>query len=1097
MLTPRRRYPIQQAQYTSLGTLPTICWDSYGRKNRLSAHNSGMIQSPVTVKIARPDSSLGRSPRLEQLASPMAPSPALNSTPDPCAKETVLSALRESRKRAVEEEEDDRSSPSAQENKRRRHGSSGSGQSAFEPLVANGAPASLVPKPGALKRSLLPSHCLDDGSSKRSRTSSLSSINSLAVGGIPSTLRNAIASSYSSSRGLAQLWKRSGPSTSPLSSPASSRSQTPERPNKKARYPNASLTEEEPHRSSTSTPMKADKEVQAEKTAEETPLQIAPSSPGARSSPGSGGKRKRRIQLLSVRRGNHFPLPPPPQLGYSVTSEDLDAEKAAALQWFNKVLEEKTDPSTSPPVETPPEPTALSFTPMSAAPAPVPLAVVTAAGSNVLLESLKKRQEEQSCCPGQAEPSAAAAVSSWPLVLPASPDVGSLAVPVGSPEAAQPLAPAPAPAPAPPSAAQPASGTSGVTVPSSSSSSSSSSELGQTPARPSSAPKPNILFGILTSPPASQPMTTALTTTAAAAAPAPAAPPPSTAPVFKPVFGSLAKAAEGLGFPVSGQGASAAAPSSEMAPPSGASPGVAPSSTFKPIFAGLPLPAAASSSPFGPRQPLLQPASAPSVPGFPGTTPSSTPATASGTTASASKLVFSFGSGLPAATAAPSSSSSSSSLTAAAAAATASPAAPAAAAATWPPQQPSLFGASPSASTAAGPLFPFGQLGGPSGPSPSPLASSAFGQAAATAASSESAPGTAAATTAATSGFSLFGGGSRLAPQASSAPSATAPPPLAFGSGSSAFSGGFGAASKPPPPYAAAGSQPVFEAGISEGLKPAAKAAAKAAGPGAFGTPFNFRGGSSSSSVVAQPAFGSATQTPFGEASPAVSFGTKSTAPQPAFGSATPPGFSFGGSAATTATSAGFGSSTQTASSGGGAQGGSMFGGPAPAPFAFGTASQPATAGSAFGAGATATASPMGTGAPPVAFSFGGGPSGTVGAATPLRGLLGQTPLGAQSQSSVFAFSIPGAPESKPAFGGAPTPTFGQSAPGPGGGAVGGCPLSFGAPAFGGAGPSFGPPAPNFSAPPGAPAPTFSIGAGSKMGARQRLQARRQHTRKK
>lgn len=62
MLTPRRRYPIQQAQYAALGTLPSICWDEYRRKNRLSIHHSSMAHSPVTVKIARPESNFGRSP---------------------------------------------------------------------------------------------------------------------------------------------------------------------------------------------------------------------------------------------------------------------------------------------------------------------------------------------------------------------------------------------------------------------------------------------------------------------------------------------------------------------------------------------------------------------------------------------------------------------------------------------------------------------------------------------------------------------------------------------------------------------------------------------------------------------------------------------------------------------------------------------------------------------------------------------------------------------------------------------------------------------------------------------------------------------------
>lgn len=52
---------------------------------------------------------------LEQLVSPLAV-PA-TSSPDPCAKETVLNAIRESRKRAVEEE--DQTFENDQETKRR------------------------------------------------------------------------------------------------------------------------------------------------------------------------------------------------------------------------------------------------------------------------------------------------------------------------------------------------------------------------------------------------------------------------------------------------------------------------------------------------------------------------------------------------------------------------------------------------------------------------------------------------------------------------------------------------------------------------------------------------------------------------------------------------------------------------------------------------------------------------------------------------------------------------------------------------------------------------------------------------------------------
>lgn len=61
VITPRRRYPIQQAQYSLLGALPTVCWNGGHKKAVLSARNSRMVCSPVTVRIAPPDSKLLRS----------------------------------------------------------------------------------------------------------------------------------------------------------------------------------------------------------------------------------------------------------------------------------------------------------------------------------------------------------------------------------------------------------------------------------------------------------------------------------------------------------------------------------------------------------------------------------------------------------------------------------------------------------------------------------------------------------------------------------------------------------------------------------------------------------------------------------------------------------------------------------------------------------------------------------------------------------------------------------------------------------------------------------------------------------------------------
>ncbi|KFQ96758.1 Nuclear envelope pore membrane protein POM 121C, partial [Nipponia nippon] len=979
------------------------------------------------------------SPRsLEQLISPVA-FPA-NSSLDPCAKETVLSAIKESRKRAVEEEgEEDQAFGNDQESKRRRHDSSGSGQSAFEPLVANGAPASLIPKPGSLKRGLV-SHCPDDCSNKRSRTSSLSSLNNTYAGGIPGSIRNAIASSYSSSRGLSQLLKRSGVSMSPLSSPASSRSQTPEWPLKKAR-------EEESHRSNASTPVKSDKELQTEKAAE-TPVRKKQNSLSPPSVSGSSGKRKRKIQLLSSRRGDQLALPPPPQLGYSITSEDLDAEKKAALQWFNKVLEDKAvDAVPSTTAETTPVSRPLAFAVTSPGPAPASTAPAPAS-TNLLLDSLKKMQSSQAA-PTPAD-STGAAVASQPPSSAAQPPAPAVSLESSSlPATSADTKPVPVlstPAPAAPAAL-------GVQAPSSLAPPA-FTELGQTPSKPPSFPKPSILFGMPNTP-TSQPATTAAAAapTTTAAAPTTTAAAPTTTPVFKPIFGTLPKSESAAPC--------TAVVSTTVTVPASSGPSSTSSTTtvFKPIFGSV---TAASSpekaSPFA-FKPTSQPALAADLPaastttlaGFAGhpnvifTTAATTATTQSSSTDATIKPVFSFGLNPPTST------GPTASLTVTAATSTST-------------SQPFLFGgpASSAPSTEAsfaapGPVFQFGK------PPPATVTATtsvpggpAFGQAP----SNSTAPTT-------TVGFSIFGSTTLT----SSTPATTSQTTLTFGSSVSAFGSSFSTSAKPPPPYPSAASQPAFSAGAAESQLPASK---PAAGPVSFGPPFSF--GAPAAQSAAQPAFGSGAQPAFGTTSAQGSFGTSST--QAVFGTTTSV-FSFGTATSTTTS---FGSTTQTTSS---STGTAVFG-TTPSPFTFGATAQPGPSASAFGIGTPTLSS----GSPAVAFSFGAGQSGAAPAAAPFGSSLTQSALGAQNQSTPFAFTVPSTPN-KPAFGGTPAPTFGQSTPVPGAVGSGSSSLSFGTPStpasgFGGVGASFG-----------SSTPAFSIGAGSKTGARQRLQARRQHTRKK
>ncbi|XP_045896041.1 nuclear envelope pore membrane protein POM 121 isoform X2 [Micropterus dolomieu] len=322
-ITPQRHYPLQQPGVSSVGVLPPVKWDGFRKKNVLSPRNSPAVLSPVTVKIARPDHH--STPSLDHLSCAGLP----RASADPCSRESVLKVLKESRKREVEDE--DRTFATEQKSKRRRNDSGGSAHSAFGPLLPNGTPSQLVPKPGNLKRGM--TSMAEESIMKRSRTSSISSASGVhAPRGTPGTRRNPIQSSYSSSVGLSQWKKRSAPS-SPLSSPGSSRCQTPEGASKRTR--------EDDGQSPSSASSVRSEQTSSDKAPVTSKLTPVPKVPVTTStdSPGSGGLRKRKIQLVSSHRDDHISLPPPPELGYTITAKDLDEEKRAGISKIQKVLE--------------------------------------------------------------------------------------------------------------------------------------------------------------------------------------------------------------------------------------------------------------------------------------------------------------------------------------------------------------------------------------------------------------------------------------------------------------------------------------------------------------------------------------------------------------------------------------------------------------------------------------------------------------------------------------------------------------------------------------------------------------------------------------
>ncbi|XP_068456445.1 nuclear envelope pore membrane protein POM 121 [Clinocottus analis] len=1118
-ITPQRHYPLQQQGVSSVGVLPPVKWDGFRKKNILSPRNSTAVLSPVTVKIARPDhhSSLSLD-NLSCAGLPRAPV-------DPCSRESVLKVLKESRKREVEDE--DKSFTIEQKSKRRRNDSGGSAHSAVESLLPNGVPSQLVAKPGNMKRGI--TSLAEDSIMKRSRTSSISSGSGVhTLRGTPGTRRNPIQSSYSSSIGLSQWKKRSAPSST-LSSPGSSRSQTPEGASKRLREddglsPSSASSARLDQTASDKTPL----------TSKLTPVPKVPVTTSTDST-GSGGKRKRKIQLVSSNRDDHISLPPPPELGYIITVKDIDEEKRAALSKIQKVLEtpaSEPEKSASPPVtNTTQLGTSFSSTntttlssllgaPLSTAsssaipvinldPSPGRSVSTSPAASNPLLEALKMKINIPSISTSAAN-TATVSASTTPI------QSSGLTL----------KAPTTMVTPQLPPASQSQSSSAGVEQPSAF-----SHVLGQVSKASSSTPPVagTGLFGLTSqiSTPAASSASYPVTATATAPASSSASvinANPLLASGFKPIFS------------VTTNSTSAATSATESKPPA---------QNFKPIFGVAPAGAG-----FGTPPPYTttNPASTVSLTssmfggstsstmvtpsGFPGMTnvPTCTASTGSITTAqpavqSAAKSLFGNWS-------APSTTSTSSAPVQAPntgstfqfGTASTTTAAPAAAAVTTTSSNGAFaFGATqPDPQATNQKVFGFGQAAPSQNTTTASFGGFAMTNTAATAA--------AAATT--QSNFT-FGKSSFQPPAAQSTFGSSAAPAVQSTFGSSAAPAAqmtFGS-STPAQMTFGSSAAPAAQSTFGSSAAPAAQStfgsSAAPATQSTFGSsaaPATQSTFGSSATPAAQMTFGSsaATQPTFGStvAKAAQStFGSSVTpATQPTFGSSVAKAAqsTFGSSAAPAVQST-FGSSAATSNpftfGGGGAASSTPASNTAPPPFPFGsTAVTAATsfgtpAKSAFGASSTGFAF-GGTTAPSAAPSFGAATQTQstfgFGSAAPQQAPSGPaqptpsgfnfsasmpcaqfgTPVSNNPAPQMGSFNFGAAATDKPVFG-TSTPSFGQSA------AAASGPIPFGSP---------GTPVQNFNSVPfGSPAaPSFSIGAGSKpAGSRQRLQARRLHNRKK
>ncbi|XP_047560004.1 putative POM121-like protein 1 [Lutra lutra] len=205
-----------------------------------------------------------------------------------------------------------------QETHRKDHKGSGAPQGAFRSLGVHGGLSSFVPRPGLLQRALPREERSEDPCNK-SPSSHRSSC----------PTRNAITNSYSSTRGCHPVQRRRALATSQASRPRRSpKNVSQESPLCPAGVP--ALCE------------KNQLEKDADTTTGQKAMQRNCSSPADCSRP-----RKRKVRLLPHRRGEPLRLPPPPELGFRVTAEDLDWEKRAALQRNQDALRGDTEATCS------------------------------------------------------------------------------------------------------------------------------------------------------------------------------------------------------------------------------------------------------------------------------------------------------------------------------------------------------------------------------------------------------------------------------------------------------------------------------------------------------------------------------------------------------------------------------------------------------------------------------------------------------------------------------------------------------------------------------------------------------------------------------
>ncbi|XP_064338510.1 nuclear envelope pore membrane protein POM 121C [Camelus dromedarius] len=305
-----------------LGVLISTCSRVRRRRAVLRAQTSTLSCSSASPVGTAPVCAAQEQPRTPVL--PTTPGCALGS----CA-EAVSRAPGESGEGLAKQGED----PAVPEGEDQR---SPDGTGGEEPemrhLWVQRGPISFIPRPGSLQRNLRAKNS-EDRCVQKPQTSCVSSC----------PRRNVISSSYSSSRGSPPVRRKRGPAHSELP-PKSLKKGRKESP----RPPAAALV------------------VSPWTNWPDRDADTVRGPRGTKGNTSDGPRpRRRRFPLLPHRRGEPLRLPPPPELGFPVTGEDLNMEKKAAFRQINSMLRGETEAGLAPPPSPDAEVTSMGTTPPS------------------------------------------------------------------------------------------------------------------------------------------------------------------------------------------------------------------------------------------------------------------------------------------------------------------------------------------------------------------------------------------------------------------------------------------------------------------------------------------------------------------------------------------------------------------------------------------------------------------------------------------------------------------------------------------------------------------------------------------------------------